>query len=424
MEQIQQVLDHLPTSYDLPRYRRRLPSFPNFRFDIKNAGLRLCVSCGKNISAIVYRFANELISQILKNRNQSIALFFLFGLAISFLLQKTQSSGHISQPSVRGTTTTTLHTRIKGVVHAPEIPLPAVYNYLASANHSHPLSTVPVMAYLPRSGGNTIAQIMGQCEGMILGGVWMGGKADSLKVVHEQGVKQVTADFSTKTGRETARDQGLKEIHNLVILSQNIVDSAQLFSGSFQAELWSWVRHPIERQISLYYYQLSLQPGHPQYDANVFLYGLGDWAQTALHTPNALMYTILGQPQSPLGFSTADLIIAKNILRQKAKIGLLDQKAESIRRFLAGRPVGAAGAVECKEKLLDYAWKTKIHHVYVNPNSDDYKLLVQRNSWDMQLWDYIQYLFKIQGSAVVEVEDDDSTRNRDEESDEEDEERR
>ena len=73
---------------------------------------------------------------------------------------------------------------------------------------------------------------------------------------------------------------------------------------------------------------------------------------------------------------------------------------------------------------MDYAWKTKIHHVYVNPNNDDYKLLVQRNSWDMQLWDYIQYLFKVQGSAVVEVEDDDSTRNRDEESDEEDEEGR
>ena len=250
MEQIQQVLDHLPTSYDLPRYRRRLPSFPNFRFDIKNDGLRLCVSCGKYVSAIALRCANELISQILKNRNQSVALFFMFGLTITFLLQKAQSTNHISQPSVRGTTITTLHTRIKSVVHAPEIPLPAVYNYLASANHTRPLATVPVMVYLPRSGGNTIAQIMGKCEGMILGGVWMGGKADSLKVVHEQGVKQVTADFSTQTGRETARDQGLKEIHNLVVLSQNIVDSAQLFSGSFQAELWSWVRHPIERQIS------------------------------------------------------------------------------------------------------------------------------------------------------------------------------
>jgi hypothetical protein len=342
----------------------------------------------------------------MSNRNQSVALFFLFGLVMFFLGGRSQLISY--QPNdgvVRGTTTIALHDRVAVVPDAPEIIIPPVYNYLTSTNQSNPLNTVPVMAYLPRSGGNTIAQILGQCEGMILGGVWTGGKTESLKVVHEQGVKQVNADLSTKDGRETARNQGLKDIHNLLILTQNLVDSSQLFAHSDQAELWIWARHPVERQISLYYYRKSLQPGHPHYDSNIFLYGLSDWAQSALHTPNAMMYAILGQPQSPLGFSTADLIIAKNVIRQKAKIGLLDQKAESIRRYLHGRHVGTTGGRECKEKLLHYAWKTKNHHPMVRPKSDEYEMLVQRNSWDMQLWEYLQYLFQVQGGSILEGED-------------------
>jgi hypothetical protein len=411
MYRIQQLLSPLleliPSSHDLQRYRRLFPSFPGLKLDVRNAAMRLCLSGGKKASDSIYRWTNELISQIVNNRNQSVALFFLFGLIMFFLGGRSQSI--IYQPIdgvARGTTTITLHDRFKNVPHAPDIVIPPVYDYLTATNHSNPLATVPVMAYLPRSGGNTIAQILGQCEGMILGGVWTGGNTDSLKVVHEQGVKQVNADFSTKAGRETARNQGLKEIHNLLILTQNLVDSAQLFADPDQAELWIWARHPVERQISLYYYKQSLQPGHPHYDANVFLYSLSDWAQSALHTPNAMMYVILGQPQSPLGFSTADLIIAKTVLRQKAKIGLLDQKAESIRRFLHGRVVGAAGGRECKEKLLDYAWKTKNYHPKVRPNSDEYEMLVQRNSWDMKLWEYLQYLYHVQGRSVLEGDDE------------------
>lgn len=409
MEQILRLLEYIPTSYDLERYRRRLPSFPVIKLTVDNASLRFCFLCGRRSSGTFYRWTNELITQVVKNKHQSVAICFLFALAVCFLHESSHSSMY--KPSgglIREITVKTIQDRIKGGAHAPEIPLPTIYNYLTSTNHSNPLTTVPIMVYLPRSGGNTIAQIMGQCEGMILGGVWTGGKVESLNIVHQLGVKQVTADFSTKVGRETARDQGIKEVHNLLVLTQNIVDSADLFSGSFQAELWVWVRHPIERQISTYYYQQSLRPGHPHYDANVLLYSLGDWAQTALHTPNAMMHAILGQPRSPVGFTTTDLIVAKNVLRQKAKIGLLEQKAESIRRYLKGRHVGASGGRECKERLLDYAWQTINHHPNVHPNSEEYNLLMQRNSWDMLLWEYLQYLFQVQGGAVLEEDDDNS----------------
>ena len=33
---------------------------------------------------------------------------------------------------------------------------------------------------------------------------------------------------------------------------------------------------------------------------------------------------------------------------------------------------------------------------------------MQRNSWDMLLWEYLQYLFQVQGGAVLEEDDDNS----------------
>jgi hypothetical protein len=54
------------------------------------------------------------------------------------------------------------------------------------------------------------------------------------------------------------------------------------------------------------------------------------------------------------------------------------------------------GARECQERLLDYAWSNKGHYSAVGKKSNAYQLLMQSNSLDIKLYEYAQYLFKLQ----------------------------
>ena len=278
--------------------------------------------------------------------------------------------------------------------HAPLVNLPRHFNYLSINNAT--LRATPVLVSLPRSGGGTVRDIMGKCRGMVIAGVWI-GSPDKLQIVFENGMKQVTADLSTKDNRIKARDQGLKDAHpDLFIFTHNVVDISDVFPGSYQAELWAWFRHPVERQISYYFWCKSLPLGHPQYHPSMQVLSLSDWAQTPLHIPNAMIASLLGKPANQMGWTEIDLFIAMNLLREKAKIGMLEQKTESLRRFLVFHRTGASGARECQERMLDYAWPNMGHHAPVGKKSNSYQLLLHSNSLDMKLYDYASYLFDMQ----------------------------
>ena len=114
-----------------------------------------------------------------------------------------------------------------------------------------------------------------------------------------------------------------------------------------------------------------------------------------------MMSSLLGVPTNPMGWTEIDLTIAKNLLRQKAMIGLLEQKTESLRRFLVLHRVGASGARECQERMLDYAWPNNGHHDTVGKKSDAYQLLIQSNSLDMKLYEYAKFLFDLQSEFFI-----------------------
>jgi len=290
--------------------------------------------------------------------------------------------------------------RLTKIDHGPGVTLPIHFNYLSNSNQTLSVGLpTPILWSTPRSGGNTLAQILGECQGFVMAGAWHGTPRDNLAVIFENGVKQVTADLTTMEGRLRARDQGLRDVHSdVVLLSSNLFETSQVFSGSFQAELWAWFRHPIERQISTYFFLQSLPQDHPSFNPRMNAMSLADWARSDLHTPNTLMTSLLGIPTNLLGWTEIDLTVAKNLLRRKAKVGLLERKTESIQRFLFGRRTGASGSRECQERLLDYAWTTKGRHPSIGERSDAYQLLVQKNSFDMLLYEYVRQLFEEQGT--------------------------
>lgn len=349
----------------------------------------------------IHRLVDTASTHLRRYPNEALAVSFLFCMTLLY----TQGMRSVKQEtaslsSLRGQTSVTTTTIVVGdslsdVDHGPEVTLPVHFNYLSNNNQTLSIgSPTPILWYTPRSGGNTVAQILGECRGFVMAGAWHGPPREKLEIVFENGVKQITADLTTPDGRYRARDQGLRDIvpTDVVLLSSNLQETSQVFSGSFQAELWAWFRHPIERQISTYFFLQSLPQDHPSFDPRIQVMSLSDWVRSDLHSPNALLGSLLGHPTSG-DWNELDLTIAKNLLRQKARIGLLERKTESVQRFLAGRASSASGSRECQERLLDYAWTTKGRYPSIGVKSEAYKLLVQSNRLDMILYEYAQNLF-------------------------------
>eukprot|EP00543_Licmophora_paradoxa_P012806 CAMPEP_0202466846 /NCGR_PEP_ID=MMETSP1360-20130828/70121_1 /ASSEMBLY_ACC=CAM_ASM_000848 /TAXON_ID=515479 /ORGANISM="Licmophora paradoxa, Strain CCMP2313" /LENGTH=77 /DNA_ID=CAMNT_0049091143 /DNA_START=1 /DNA_END=231 /DNA_ORIENTATION=- len=77
---------------------------------------------------------------------------------------------------------------------------------------------------------------------MIIAGAWT-GDFSKLEIIHDHGLRQVTADLTTKEGRNRARDLGLKDANpNILILSPNVYETSDVFPVGMKgpAELWAW----------------------------------------------------------------------------------------------------------------------------------------------------------------------------------------
>ena len=95
-------------------------------------------------------------------------------------------------------------------------------------------------------------------------------------------------------------------------------------------------------------------------------------------------------------------MVAKEILRRKCFVGLLDKMDESIVRFHAYFKFGDDAALDCARRNFASAGgqssNSNIHsHSTLDPNGETWKILENKNALDIKLYEYTQQLFEEQG---------------------------
>jgi hypothetical protein len=99
-----------------------------------------------------------------------------------------------------------------------------------------------------------------------------------------------------------------------------------------------------------------------------------------------------------------DLNIAKEVLRKKCLIGLLEEKGETferIQKYFGWRPRDEEDQ-NCLEKKLEWTWPMKHHHSKVEHDTRVWRLIAAANKYDMQLYDYAKELFGLQGRELFD----------------------
>lgn len=285
--------------------------------------------------------------------------------------------------------------------------IPLVLSDLADINLPLVQNDIPFFAHIPRSGGNEMKKIMGQCFGLVqaLDSGEKSGSKHSFKLGEFTLVNTtdmgtvVDVDVYTPDGITHAIQNGLVQSGVVqAISSQNPYLAAKLFTSHHRGRMFTFLRHPIERVVSYFYYISSpAATTDPNYSP---LFGNINIVQYASTNDDRPEYNYLTKVLSNnIGKSSDELTLndvnkAKEVLRRKMLIGLLSEKEQSIERF--SRFFGWENKKEgefCGDDMLKWENSNFNSHPLVGPTDPAWNLLWKKNMFDMDLYEYALNLF-------------------------------
>ena len=289
------------------------------------------------------------------------------------------------------------------------VPIPGALVNLADTSNEVTEDDLPLYWHIPRSGGATMKTIVSRCLGLTIAsergvmGIPKEKIGNTLEVVaDDKGQKYVNVDTTSPFGLERAKALKLAKFRPLdLVVSPYLHDVAQIFDASNRGRAFALLRHPIDRGASLYY--RMLQDKKLQIELARFgLDSLEKYARSDLAENNWLTRYLSGKINGEL--TIQDEAVAREVLRTKLMVGLLEKKQESFHRFVhflgwnhVMESQGEYGE-RCVERLLGWGWEGKVNHPRVREGSSEWKALWDQNTFDVRLYEYAQDLYGLQGS--------------------------
>lgn len=141
----------------------------------------------------------------------------------------------------------------------------------------------------------------------------------------------VNADASSISGIERIQRLGLvdKNIPNLVVTSSRVYEALNVFNQHHRGRLFVLLRDPMERAVSKYYYN-QIATWERNYNPVIANMTMIEYANSRLCFDNWITRRILHKMNPAEKITEGDLRLAKEFLRQKATILLMDDYARSV----------------------------------------------------------------------------------------------
>lgn len=231
-----------------------------------------------------------------------------------------------------------------------------------------------------------------------------GNKDDTLKVLKfGPTMSFVNVDTSTHSGIARAKNLNLASSGLAdVVISPLLHEATTLFTATRRGRMYTIFRHPVERAASLFYFIQETQWRQPETrneqfaDISIQKFYKSGFAE------NNWMTRFLTNELTKAELTDNDLNIAKEVLRKKCLVGLLEEKGETFQRIQKyfGWSLKSEEDTNCFEKKLEWTWPMKHAHQKVEHDSRAWRLIATANKYDMKLYEYAKELFHLQGREL------------------------
>lgn len=201
----------------------------------------------------------------------------------------------------------------------------------------------PFFWHVPKSSGTTL-QRMYFCMGLTLANEVGGNtkfesdrtKIDVISPWSDNPGKVINVDVTSRDGITEAKDRGFlsqtPHPHIDLMSSQEFkFATTTLFSPEHKGRMFALFRHPIERAVSKFFY-LQKATWESTYNERWKNMTLEKWAEKDRGENNWMVRMLVGKNNRDV-LTTDDLELAKEILRTKFVVGLMDSFDESVHRF-------------------------------------------------------------------------------------------
>jgi len=247
----------------------------------------------------------------------------------------------------------------------------------------------PFFWHVPKSGGTTFQRLhwcMGSTIANEVGvnpkfGVTSGplSKLLAFSPWKDNPGKVVNVDVCSHGGILRAKARGFltkegQPLVDFVSTSEFQFASQKLFNERHKARMFALFRHPIDREVSKFYY-LQKATWEPTYNTRWAEMSLEEWASRDRGDNNWMVRNLIGKSDSH-DLTYDDLEIAKGIIRNKFVVGLMEQFEESVHRFnlLLGIDESDPQNQQCVEQFLNNGGDS-----HSKRNSDK---IAKKNAWN------------------------------------------
>lgn len=145
--------------------------------------------------------------------------------------------------------------------------------------------------------------------------------------------KVVNVDTTIKPGILRAKKMGLVQSHktDMIFTMEPQFAGEHLYDEENKARFMALFRHPVDRAVSMFYY-LQTATWEKTYRPEWKDMSIIEWANLPNAEEDYMVHKLVGKTFGEKVDET-DLIIAKELVRQRFIVGLMDEMEESVRRF-------------------------------------------------------------------------------------------
>lgn len=259
------------------------------------------------------------------------------------------------------------------------------FMYPWAQTHLRPVTRAPesketvLFWHIPKSGGSTAKSIY-RCLGKTID---IESKPDSIL---------------------EAEKMGLVASGKVDIIFSSYPDLAvdHLFDPLHKGRMMAMFRHPVDRLISKFYY-LQVATWEKTYRPDWKDIDILTWVQSNNMDNDHMVKKLAGKLQRD-DATEVDLFLAKRTAKARFVVGLMTEMEESIHRF--NTVIGIDESEKRSERCLGLYFgkgpkKTNSNsHAKVEKDSPAYRLLAEKNSLDIQLYEYVLELFEEQKEII------------------------